>query len=336
MGGQGDGEQLVVARAGGHRHRRLEVGDERERREDEQHVEADLAARRVGDLEELRRGLQARLRAELERVRRDREVGLEREGDVVGDRRSRRASDRGRRPRRGARPAAGTRGGSRRPRAGRTGRRRSARTAPMSPGEVERPHQRRVVEGGRDPDRPLAQVDHAERVHVQLEQRLVLGRAGPRSTVPSTTTSRSGNEITIPSSAVTSAFGAPGDLGREAEHEAALGDREPRVELGHDHGRVAERVLGEHDRVGGAALQPGGERLDVHRPVQGQQPADAGEQEAEAERQPGPRRGDAREQRPLRVAGQPGVDHEDRAQPVRREARARRCRSSGPCPARSR
>ena len=154
--------------------------------------------------------------------------------------------------------------------------------------------------------------------------------------VPRTTMSRSGNEITIPSSAVTSALAPqaicaarpntklPSAIGNHASSSETISAASPSGSSG--------------NMIASAAplLSPRRERLDVHGAVQGEDPPDAGEHEAEAQRQPRPRARDAREQRPLRIAGQPRVDDADRRRARTRRRSARGCPSSARYPARSR
>ena len=122
----------------------------------------------------------------------------------------------------------------------------------------------------------------------------------------------SGRLSTTPSWAVISVRAAPADLEHRADDRVAFEQREVVVDLGDQLGRVADRVVGEQQRVDDPGAQRHGERFGVHRPVEGDQAADADERESEPERDAGERGREAGEERPaVGIAGQLGVDDDD-------------------------
>ena len=77
---------------------------------------------------------------------------------------------------------------------------------------------------------------------------------------------------------------APLDLHHRPEQVVAVGRWEDLVQVAEDLGGVADRVLGEQHAVEGVVLEPGAQHVLVEGAVERQQPADAGQPEAERQR----------------------------------------------------
>ena len=73
----------------------------------------------------------------------------------------------------------------------------------------------------------------------------------------------------------------PRQLRRRPDDGDARRDREHRVEVGEQRRRVPDRVLRRQDPPGGPGREPAAQRVDVDATVEREQPAHAGQREAE-------------------------------------------------------
>ena len=108
---------------------------------------------------------------------------------------------------------------------------------------------------------------------------------------------------------------APSDLRHRAEYEAVARDGERGPQRVQDLRAVLADVLGEENRVQAAAAQPGLQHPDVHRAIHRDEAADAGQREAEAQRDREAAPGDDQDHRePGRPVGHLRRDQADRAE----------------------
>ncbi len=144
------------------------------------------------------------------------------------------------------------------------------------------------------------------------------GTSGSGSAIamePRMTIKPCGIEIITPIWAVSSGHGrTPADGDDRSDDRVPDVDGEVRVDLRDEDQRIPDRVVGEHDRVGGTLLETERQCFGVHPPVQRDDSTDAFESEPEAERDARDVDPETAEERPpFLAAGQLGVDHHQQA-----------------------
>ena len=140
--------------------------------------------------------------------------------------------------------------------------------------------QRRV-----DGELALGDVEHAEHVDVQLDEREILVGEEGRELTEQDEPDRHGQlDEDADLGGDDPQGGAPPDERHRPEHEPVARGREDRLEVGDDPVGVADRIGREEHGIGSARLDAAPERVDVDRAVHRDETTDALEGEAEAER----------------------------------------------------
>ena len=134
---------------------------------------------------------------------------------------------------------------------------------------------------GEEPEALLVELDRADEVDLEDDQRDVVGRERDLEHADDRDVARDLDDDA--ERHADQRRRAPAELRHRPDQERALPRREEGAQVADDLRGVGDDVLREHHRLDRAGADALGERLQVHRAVEAEQPADAEQGEAEAE-----------------------------------------------------